>query len=107
MRCPKRFLPIHQQSHFNQSLKTVSKAEAEALAPLVKRRVLLDWEARLAGTASEDDRTTYDRSLALAKAGDSTLMTMDALVAGDFSELLGRLRDVKTQDPSGQSAYLT
>ncbi|MGH1447216.1 MAG: DUF6538 domain-containing protein [Cognatishimia sp.] len=79
MRCPKRFLPIHQQSHFNQSLKTDSKAEAEALAPLVKKRVLLDWEARLAGTASGDDRTTYQRTLALAKAGNSNLMTMDAL----------------------------
>jgi hypothetical protein len=105
MRCPKRFLPIHQQSHFNQSLKTDSKAEAEALAPLVKQRVLLDWEARLAGTASEDDRTTYERTLALAKTGGSNLLTMDELVAGDFNELLGRIRDVKTQDPSGQSAY--
>ncbi len=49
MRVPVRYRQVAKGSFIKRSLKTDSRSEAEARAPVVRKEILVELDARLAG----------------------------------------------------------
>ncbi|GGL82290.1 DUF6538 domain-containing protein [Pseudooceanicola nanhaiensis] len=104
MRRPDRYASVYSGSHVNQSLKTDSRAEALALAPVVKRQWLAELDARLAQVAPASSREAFQATLAVAKAHGRGFTDAQALADGPLPQLLEALTYAQASDPEAKSA---
>ncbi|MEZ5767184.1 MAG: DUF6538 domain-containing protein [Paracoccaceae bacterium] len=107
MRRPKRYAGVHGATHITMSLKTDSLQEAKALATVLKRQVMLDLDARLAGTAEATDREAYESNLALAKAHGRTHTTVEDLANAPTQQFMEAISYVMANDPKAETALFS
>lgn len=104
MRTPLKYQRVCDQPYLTQSLKTDSKIEAGSLAVLVKKQLVAELDARLAGQAPTQTREAYQATLALAKTHNVKLKTMEDLVAGPVNDVIERIERLQNLDPKAATA---
>jgi len=105
MRCPNQYQHVFGQTHINESLRTDSRTEAEALAPQVKQRWLRELEARAAGEKSPQSQETFKAMIELANSEGLRPSTANELSDGSLGLILSRLSHLQTIDPQGKTAF--
>lgn len=107
MRCPRRFRAVHQGEFIATSLRTDSESEAAALVAAVKRQVLQELEARLAGNSTGTTRENFESIIALAKSHGVRLRRAEDIAAdSNIKDMLLRIERAMTFSPRAEGAHV-
>ena len=108
MRVPRRYLHVTDQRFVQRSLKTDSRALAVERASEVKRQIIAELDAALAGSSPAvlDRRQHYQALAKLAHSRGLEYRTVEQLISGDQRELVARLLRLELEDPEAKKPEL-
>ncbi|MEI4264337.1 DUF6538 domain-containing protein, partial [Roseovarius sp. D0-M9] len=104
MRCPKRYRGYYSREFIDETLRTDSRTQAEALALKAKNIWMEELKVRASREQSPNSAETFKALTALAKNAGLQLVSVDQLAHGSLDELLTRINGVQVADPKAESA---
>lgn len=106
MRVPKRYALVESKGEIHRSLFSGDLEEAQARMPLVKRKVLAELDARLAGK-SPAVSNHYEAIAELASSRSFSYRTADELSVRDPDAIMDRVLNLLSNNDSPSSAAAT